>query len=336
MGIFSFTNKLNPRTAEETFHRPFKLGLEEKRFIESRTQVLYEKILKRCYHKTVGLDDDDGNIASSVFLSVEYGAEKNGTIPLVARAMTQMRKIYLVYSEKAGLTRVATLEEQLEIDRHYNEYENTMSRLDSGHYGMVLDFSKYELTRLIKCYMSLIYAVLDSANTQVNLSRSLQIKIDKLRENISVLTSGDAISQANKINDGLKAGNSVLLSNADEVIQTAINSESTAKAIEIFNTALASDLGLSLSFVSGALTSGMSATGDADINYEDHGIKDFWVTVWKPICIKLYDRPKVKYKSDRWRYLESKMKTLVYIETSTLFTDEEKRKYAEDILNDDI
>lgn len=192
------------------------------------------------------------------------------------------------------------------------------------------------MTRLIKCYMSLLYAVLDSANTQVNLARSLQIKIDKLRDNISVLTSDDAIKQANQINDALKSGDSVLLAKLDDVIQTAINSESTAKAIEIFNTALASDLGLSLSFVSGALTSGMSATGDADINYEDAGIKDFWATIWRPICLKLYGKESVKYKTDRWRSLEAKLKSLVYIESSLLFTDEQKAEYAQDIIDDEI
>ena len=150
------------------------------------------------------------------------------------------------------------------------------------------------------------------------------------------MTAEDAIKQANQINDALKAGNSILLSKMDEVIQTAINSESTAKAIEIFNTALASDLGLSLSFVSGALTSGMSATGDADINYEDTGIKDFWVTIWKPVCLKLYGAKNVKYKTDRWRFLEAKLKSLVYIESSLLFTDEQKKEYAQDILNDEI
>ena len=150
------------------------------------------------------------------------------------------------------------------------------------------------------------------------------------------MTSDDAKRQANEINDALKSGDSVLLAKADEIIQTAINSESTSKAIEIFNTALASDLGLSLSFVSGALTSGMSATGDADINYEDTGIKDFWVTIWKPICIKLYGKDGVKYKTDRWRYLEAKLKSLVYIESSLLFTDEQKQEYANDILNDEI
>lgn len=336
MGFF-FKNSGNvPQTAEQTFTRPYKLSLDERRFIESRTQVLYEKILKRCFHKTIGLDDESGSIASSVFLSVEYGAQQNGTIPLVAKAMTQMRKIYLVYRESAGLVRVATLEEQVEIDKHYKDYQNSVSKLNNDDRGMILDFSRYELTRLIKCYMSLLYAVLDSANTQVNLARSLQIKIDKLRENISVLTSDDAIKQANQINDALKAGNSILLSKMDEVIQTAINSESTAKAIEIFNTALASDLGLSLSFVSGALTSGMSATGDADINYEDTGIKDFWVTIWKPICVKLYGKEQVKYKTDRWRYLEAKLKSLVYIENSLLFTDEQKQAYAQDIIDDEI
>lgn len=334
---FLFSNRGTPTTAEETtFVRPYKLTVDELKFINVRTHILYEKILKRCYHKTAGLSDKNGSISSSIYMSVEYGNQRNGTIPLIADAMTKMCKVYLVYDEKLGLTRVATPDEQTQIDTKYSDYLNTYAKLDDSKSAMLLDFSKYELTRLIKCYMSMLYAVLDSANTQVNLARSLQIKVDKLRENISVLTSDDAVKQAKGVNDALKAGNSILISKADEVLQTAINAESISKAVEIFNTALASDLGLSLSFVSGALTSGMSATGDADINYEDQGIKDFWTTIWKPVCAKLYGQPNVKFKSDRWRYLESKLKSLVYIENSLLFTDEEKQEYAKAIINDEI
>lgn len=338
MAGFGFFKNSTPRTAEETvLARPYKLSICERDFIQTRTIVLFEKILKRCYHKTGGIPDKEANnIALSVFLSVENGAQKNGTIPLVAQAMANRQRIYLVYDAKISMVRKATLDEQQELTSQYVANNNALGTLKNGLRGMILDFTNYKLTALIRCYMSLIYAVMDSANTQVNLSRSLQIKINKLRDNISVLTSADATQQASKINSALKNGESVLLDNLDNVIQTAVNADSIKQALNIFYSALASDLGLSVSFVSGELTSGMSATGDADINYEEDGIKDFWVSIWRPICIRLYNQPKVKFITDRWRNIGAKLQNLVYVENSELFTDEQKREFAQSILNDEI
>lgn len=276
MGFLGFKNR-GPATAEMTqLTCPYKLCMCERDFVRVKTLALLERILKRCYHKTAGIDRKVfDKIAQSVFLSVESGAEQNGTIPLVARAMLDRQKIYLVYSESLGLVRKATSDEQRELTEAYKSNNNATGRLRDGKRGMVLNFANYDLVQLIKCYMTLIYAVMDSGNTQVNLSRSLQIKINKLRDNISVLTSDDAIKQSNNINDALKRGNSVLLDNLDNVIQTAVNADSTQKALDIFYSALAADIGLSMSFVSGVLTSGMSATGDADINYEETVSKTF-------------------------------------------------------------
>lgn len=334
MGFLGFKNR-GPATAEMTqLTCPYKLCMCERDFVRVKTLALLERILKRCYHKTAGIDKKVyDKIAQSVFLSVESGAEQNGTIPLVARAMLDRQKIYLVYSESLGLVRKATSDEQRELTEAYKSNNNATGRLRDGKRGMVLNFANYDLVQLIKCYMTLIYAVMDSGNTQVNLSRSLQIKINKLRDNISVLTSDDAIKQSNNINDALKRGNSVLLDNLDNVIQTAVNADSTQKALDIFYSALAADIGLSMSFVSGVLTSGMSATGDADINYEENGIKDFWTTIWRPICIKLYGQERVHFDTDRWRNLTARLQNLVYVENSALFTDEQKKQFAESILN---
>lgn len=334
MGFLGFKNR-GPATAEMTqLACPYKLCMCERDFVRVKTLALLERILKRCYHKTAGIDRKVfDKIAQSVFLSVESGAEQNGTIPLVARAMLDRQKIYLVYSESLGLVRKATSDEQRELTEAYKSNNNATGRLRDGKRGMVLNFANYDLVQLIKCYMTLIYAVMDSGNTQVNLSRSLQIKINKLRDNISVLTSDDAIKQSNNINDALKRGNSVLLDNLDNVIQTAVNADSTQKALDIFYSALAADIGLSMSFVSGVLTSGMSATGDADINYEENGIKDFWTTIWRPICVKLYGLERVHFDTDRWRNLTARLQNLVYVENSALFTDEQKKQFAESILN---
>lgn len=338
MGFSFFKNSTGPTTAEQTvFARPFCLKIKETEFIQLKTRALYERILKRCYHKTGDINKEESNqIALSMFMSIEFSNKNNGTIPLVARAMESNQRIALVYDSNLGLTRIANTKEQTLLMGAYNNNRNAIAEIEGGLRGMVLDFTNSSLTKLIKSYMAMIYAVMDSANTQVNLARSLQIKLNKLRESISVNSSPEAITAAKDINAGLKEGKSALLDSGDIIIQTAIDAKSIEDALNIFYSALASDLGLSVSFVSGVLTSGMSATGDADINYEENGIKDFWVSVWRPIMLKLYNQQNIKFLTDRWRLLQARMQTLVFIENSSLFNDKEKRAFAEELLNGQI
>ena len=334
MGFFSFWNNESGNTTELV--APYTFGIKERIFIDVKTQNLYERIMKRCFHKTSGYNKKNSdNISYSVFFNSEEGSQDNGTIPLVARAMTDKARIYLVYDSNTGLVKKANSDQQKIIDDKYNTVNNTVSSLGAGLFGMKLDFSKYIMTDLVKCYMGMIYSIMKSANTQIKLSESLQIKIDKLRENISTNSKDDANTQALGIVNALKDGHSILISAGDSVVQTIINSESIDSALDMVNSLLASDIGLSLSFVSGKLTSGMSATGDADINYEDTGIKDYWVSVWKPICNKLYDSPDVKYKSDRWRSLESAMRSLTLIENSGIIPEETKQKLVNEILDEE-
>ena len=137
MGFFKFKN-VGPSTAENTeLVRPYFLKIDEIKFIETKTCAIFERILKRCFHKTSGISDKEINkISMSMFLSVEYGAQKNGTIPLVARAMTGRRKIYLIYDRNAGLTRCATLEEQQKIIKSYEDNNNSIAYVDDGKRGI--------------------------------------------------------------------------------------------------------------------------------------------------------------------------------------------------------
>lgn len=313
---------------------PYALSIKETIFINIKTQNLYERILKKCFHKTSGYPEKSKDlIAYSMFFNSEEGSQKNGTIPLVAKAMTDKKKLYLVYNPSIGLTKEATGEQITQIDDKYKSTNNAVSKINNGLVGMKLDFSQYIMTDLVKCYMGLIYSVMNSAHTQIKLSESVQVKIEKLRENITIMTAEDAIKQAKAVVEALKGGKSIMIGSGDSVIQTIINSESVEKALDMINSLLAADIGLSLSFVSGKLTSGMSVTGEADTNYEDIGIKDFWVSIWKPICSKLYDSPKVTYKTDRWRSLEPKMRALTYIENSTLIDDNTKTALTSEMLD---
>ena len=94
---------------------------------------------------------------------------------------------------------------------------------------------------------------------------------------------------------------------------------------------LASDLGVSLSFVCGELTSGLSVSGEANANFDESGIRDFFITVFKPIVDKLFG-VSLRFKTDNWRKVREYAQILPYIESSALLTDKQKEQLAVELM----
>ena len=236
--------------------------------------------------------------------------------------MAKKEQVAIVY--KNGISRLATYQEKEQIK---NDLENN----NSSEVGILLDFRNYELTNLVNSYYSMIYDILDSMNTQVGLARALQIKISSLRGTVSVAGKDEPIKQAVEINEALIKGQSVLLDKNDAVETLTINSDSVKNAIMLVNSQLASDLGVSLSFVNGELTTGMSATGEADSNADEYGFQDFFDSIFKPACDKLFGW-NLRFVSDDWRYFNAMIGNLIIVENSALLSDEQKRAFADRLM----
>lgn len=298
---------------------PYRLTVDEAAFLNFKVKWLYEKILKRCYALSSGLDDDK---ARALFDSVELGDATVGMIGLVARALTDKTELILV--NDAGIVRVAEFDEAEEIKKDYA----ARGRSEKGVY---LNFAKYTLTDILKCYMELIFEILKAERVNVGLAQALQVKINRMRETISTSNADDPMKQAKNIVDALKGGKSVAIDAGDVIQTTDLQAQAVKDALLMVYGMLASDLGVSLSFVCGELTSGLSVSGEANANFDESGIRDFFITVFKPIVEKLFG-VSLRFKTDNWRKVREYAQILPYIESSALLTDEQKEQLAVELM----
>jgi hypothetical protein len=295
---------------------PFSVSISREDFCDIKTEVLFKRILHRVYSRSEGASDKAKIM--SLFDSAEKSNAPRGLISILAKAMTKKEKIGIIY--EVGVVRLASHDERQQIEKDYGSAAKSSL-------GVLVDFSKYSLADLVKLYQSMIYDVTVSMNTQVGLAKALQIKVSSLRGTISAAGKEEPINQAKEINEALRTGRSVLLDKNDAVETLALNSDSVKNAIGLINSQLATDLGVSLSFVNGELTTGMSATGEADANADEYGFQDFFNSIFKPTCDRLYDW-NLKFVSDDWRYFQAMISNLIIVENSSLLSEEQKRAFA--------
>lgn len=318
-----FGSLFRNRASEETeivLGAPYCMPIVKDEFCKIKTFTLYKKILHRVYSRSEGAKDE--NKIASLFDSTERSGALRGLISLLAMAMTEKKEIAIVYDN--GVARLADPKEQKQIENDYKK--NAKSTV-----GVLVSFKNYCLSDLMMVYMSMLYDILASMNTQVGLAKALQVKISNLRATVSMAGKDEPIQQAKDINASLKAGRSVLMDEKDKVETLTINSDSTEAAFKFVCSLIASELGVSLSFVTGELTTGMSATGEADQNADEYGFQDFFNSIFKPVCDKLYGW-NLSFTSDDWRYFSALIGSLIAVENSGLLSLEQKQAFADRLL----
>lgn len=301
---------------------PYTLSVEQRIFVDFQTSLLYQKILKRCYAKSKGLSDDE---ARNLWDSVELSNAKYGTITLISNAMTAKKELILV--NDSGIVRVADNKEAEAIKKAYEEGKKTENK------SVYMNFSKYTMTDIIKVYMGLVYDIMSSAKTNLGLAKAVQIKINDMRKLIATSSSENPSEQAKAIAEALKDGKSVGIDAGDTIETTQLQTQPVVDGLKLVYGCLASLLGVSTSFVAGELTSGMAVTGEADVNANEEGIKDFFNSVFKPIHEKLFDK-KITFKTDNWRKIKEFATIIPFVESSMYIEDEQKKELLKSIFEE--
>lgn len=295
---------------------PYSLTVDRNLFVNFKTSVLYQKILKRCYAKSTGLTDEE---AQNLWDSVELGNAQYGIISRVADAMTYKKELILV--NDAGIVRVADSDEAEEIKKDYASGAGSSK-------GVYMNFQKYSMTDIIKIYMDLIFDIMGGAKVNLGLAKALQYKISEMRKLIGASSSEDPMGRAKEIVEALKKGNSVAVDGQDSIMTTPLQTAPVVDALKMVYGLLASEIGVSISFVAGELTSGMAVTGEADVNANEDGIKDFFNSVFKPVISKLFKKD-IKFKTDNWRKVKEYAQVIPYVESSMYMTEEQKKLFFE-------
>ena len=295
---------------------PFCVEMKAADFVDFKVITLYAKILRRCYAKSSGLSDEQ---AANLWDSVDLGDAQHGIINKVSFAMAKKKELILF--KDGGIVREA---EQTEADQIKKDYEER-GRSDKGVY---LNFKKYAMTDVLRLYIAFIFEIIRGAWVNVNLTKALQLKIADARKTIAASDAADPMQVASNVVSALKDGKSVFLDAGDEVKTTDLQTQAIKDAISLVYGLLAGELGVSTSFICGELTSGMAVTGEADVNANEDGIKDFFNSVFKPIMDKLFG-VSLKFKSDNWRRIKEFAQIIPFVETSEYIDEEKKRELLE-------
>lgn len=215
-------------------------------------------------------------------------AAKEGLITLLAKAMLH-RTPALYLLEDGGFIRRASKAEEQEIDRN-----------PTGKKGVRISFDNFQKATILLVLASLMQGLLENANTGLNISRSVLLKISNLRQDIAEDDSQKAIQQAKAIVEGLKQGKGAMLDGADIVEVPNFNSDTMEAGLEVLFGLMSTFSGMPRAYVSGVLTAGFNTNSEGDDSAIERGLSYYFNSIFKPVCDNLLGTNLV-FKRSSWR-----------------------------------
>lgn len=309
MGIFNFGFKTSSVSSSDSeIQEIFPLELDKNVFIESDLLNIYAKILTDTFERTHGVPKEKQSL---MFDNCVQNESSEGLITLLATAMLKKTELFLVYIPSLNILRRADHAEQQLIRADYQKNGDSPK-------GVFISFRNYKRTDMLKIYSSFEYCVLGSLNKTLNISKAVQIKMNDLRASVSLNDSEIAKAQARSIATALGHGNDVLL-DAKDVVETAtVDTSSTEKAIAFLDAKKAFILGLPLAYINGEQSTGLTTTGEADTLAVERGLKQYFVSIMKPV-LKAIFKIDVEFKSEDFRQMTTALET---VKTFDLVDDE--------------
>ncbi len=303
---------------------PFKTEVSADVFIRLKIEGLYKRILRDCIKRSIWDHKSKEIIERSFYDCFENSENNKGLVSYIASTMFSGGTKALVWRD--GVLREATKAETNLIKKDYD-------LVSKSNQGIIINFKDYELTKILRHYYLQLYMVNMSRTTAVNVSASLKLQISNLREMINKADADSAIKQARAIVDALRNGDPVLLDANDRVeAMSSVNTDPLVVARDEIYSEITQETGLPFAYISGVATTGASVIGDADINRESEAIEPYFLSIWKPILTNLYGIKQVEYRQEKWRALESKVRTVATLEALDSLTPDEIREFATRIL----
>jgi hypothetical protein len=290
----------------------FPLQVIQKDFTRMDIVSTYTKILTDTIERTFGVPKE---IESLLWDNCVQTEANDGLITLLSNAMADQRDLFIVYSPSVKVLRKATEKEEEQIRRDYKDK-------GESSVGVYISFRKYRRTEMLLVYSSFEYCVLASLNKTLNISKAVQIKVSDLRASISLHDSEVAKEQGKAIAKALSNGRDVMLDVKDEITSASPDTSSTEKAIGFLDAKRAFILSLPISYISGLQTPGIGSTGEADTKAVERGLKQYFVSIIKPVLKSLFNI-ETKFKSQDFRQMAT---ALEVVKTFDLVSDENMSK----------
>lgn len=311
MGLFpSFFS--NTQIQENEIPNIFPLSLLNADFIKYDIFSTYSKILTDTLDRTNGIPKEKMPLFWDNCVQNET---PEGLITLLAKAMTDKNDLFLVYKKSVGVLRLATPEEQKQIEADYKSAGKSST-------GVFISFKKYQRTTMLEIYSGLEYCILNSLHKSLNISKSIQLKLKSLRASVSLNDVEIAKNQAKSIAKALSKGNDIMLDKEDEVTTATVDTSATEKAIGFLDAKKSFILGLPVAYISGLQTGGIGSTGEADMRAIERGLKQYFLSILQPTIKALFGLD-VEFKTQDFRQVTSALEAL---KTFDLVSDESLSK----------
>jgi hypothetical protein len=311
---FNFAFRATAETCDSELPEIFPLALRCDVFTKADILQTYTKILADTLERTHGLSED---LSPLLWDSCVQTDAAEGLVTLLANAMSAQTELFLVYKPSVKVLRKADRQEEARIRQDYKQ--NGESAV-----GVFLSFKGYTRTEMLLIYSAFEYCVLGSLNKTLNVAKAVQLKINELRSSTALVDSEIAINQGKAIARALSNGRDVMIDAKDSIDTAKPDTSSTEKAIGFLDAKRAYILGLPLSYISGLQTGGIGSTGEADMRAVERGLKQYFVSIVRPVLKALFG-VQTEFKSQDFREMNTALEVL---KTFDLVSDENLSKEA--------
>lgn len=324
MGFFDFAFRTNRLLADNELPNIFPLPLLKEVFIRSDIEHTYIKILTDVIDRTHGIPE---SVKPSLWDNCLQNEASLGLVTLLAKAMTKKQDLYLVF--KDDVLRKATQAEEQQIREDYK-------KLGESKVGVYVSFKNYRRTEMLEIYSALEYCILGSLNKTVNISNALQVKVSELRASVSLQDENVASEQARSIARALERGSGVMLDKNDEIALANPDTTATEKSIQFLDAKRAFILDMPLAYIVGEQTSGMNANGQADAKAVERGLRQYFVSIIRPVVKALYG-VEVEFKTQDFSQVLMALEVLKTFElvSDSYLSAETKREITARVLDID-
>lgn len=275
----------------------FPMSIAQTEFVQTDVENIFAKILTDVVERTQGIPED---VLPLLWDNCLQSEASFGLITLISKAMTNKEELFLVYRE--GILRRATHEEMLQIKSDYEKKAQSSV-------GIYISFRNYLRADMIRFYSALEYCAVASLNKQMNLSKAVQYKYNKLRETVSLIDKKDVFDQAVNIANNLAAGKDIMLDAGDKIETAVPNLEATKESILFLDSKRCFYLGMPMSYVSGELNGGLGDSGQADARAVERGLKNYYFSVIKPVVEAIF-KIKLTFKSENFQQVATALEAL--------------------------
>lgn len=277
----------------------FPLNIKSETFVDIDVVNIYSKILTDCIDRVQGIPDKVMPLLWDNFLQNE---SPQGLITLIANAMSWKSELFLVWDEGISLLRRATTEEEAIIEADYVSGGQSST-------GIYISFEYFQKSDMVKIYSAMEYCVIASMNKMMNLSKSIQYKMSNMRSSVSLADSATAIAQAMDLAKSLRGGKDIIVDKNDEVVTNNPDISSIKESIAFLDSKRAFYYGMPLSYINGEQTPGIGSTGEADTRAVERGLKQYYISILKPILEALFDID-TTFKSNDFRQIGTALEAM--------------------------